>query len=332
MTGRAQGPRARTRGPEQRVRRCVTLDPATPVSEWYYPDTDPNIYLNDHCNIDCVFCSSVNEDRLHTDAEIRRLIELNKHTISFEGGEPTLSKDLPKWIRFAKDSGVRETVLCTNGAVFEKPERVQELVDAGLDVFNINFPAHIDRLYDAITQTKGYFDRRVGAIRNVIELAGGRRTRLHMVVNKFNYQTLPGYADFVIRRFPELFFVEFNMVKVLGYVKQRTFLVPRYPDMEPFLLEAWRRLRAAGIRFMTDGFPLCFHGGFEEDSIDAWKLARGEQKYINEKTRTARCAPCSLSSLCPGPRRDYLELYGDAELRPSAKAPEPLRLRLLRDG
>lgn len=323
---------AARRGPRQRVERCVPLDEKGFESEWYYPDMDPNIYLNDHCNIDCVFCSSVNEDRLHTDEEIKARIDANKHTISFEGGEPTLSKDLVKWVRYAKETGVRETVLCTNGGVFELKERVAELVDAGLDVFNINFPAHIDRLYDAITQTQGYFDRRVQAVRNVIEVAGGRRTRLHMVVNKFNYKILPDYARFVAKEFPSIFFVEYNIIKVLGYVKGRTFLVPKLSEMEPYLLESWDILTRHGIRFMTDGFPLCYMRGHEKDSTDAWKLARGETRYTNEKARTPRCEPCTLKDLCPGPRRDYAELHGDAELRPSALDPAPLKARLLQDG
>lgn len=320
------------RGPLTQVPRCVPLEGSGGGSDWYYPDSDPNVYLNDRCNIDCVFCSSVGEQRLHGDDEIRRLILANKHTVSFEGGEPTLSKDLARWVRFAKDSGVRETVLCTNAAVFERRERIQELLDAGLDVFNVNFPAHVARLYDAITQTRGYFSRRVKAVKNLVAVAGGARVRLHVVVNKFNYAIMPDYARFVREEFPGIFFVEFNMVKVLGYVKSRPFLVPALSDVEPFLLEAWSRLRRARVRFMTDGFPLCFTPGFEADSIDAWKLARGVGLYVNEKARTARCAGCSLAELCPGPRRDYVALRGDAELRPSRLAAGPLRERLLRDG
>lgn len=320
------------RGPHEHVARCVPIDETGGKPDWYYPNTDPNIYLNTHCNIDCVFCSSVNENRLNSDDDIRRLILANKHTISFEGGEPTLSKDLPRWVRFAKDNGVRETVLCTNAAVFEKRERIEELVDAGLDVFNVNFPAHIDRLYDAITGTKGYFDRRVTAVKNLIEVAGGPKVRLHIVVNKFNYMILPDYARFVREEFPGIFFVEFNMIKVLGYVKQRHFLVPTLTEMEPHLLEAWKRLRRYGIRFMTDGFPLCYMPDFESDSIDAWKLARKDSRYINEKSQTPNCAGCSLAALCPGPRRDYVELHGDGELRPSRKDAGVLTKRLLQDG
>ncbi|NNN04455.1 MAG: radical SAM protein [Elusimicrobia bacterium] len=321
-----------TRGPLEHVERCVPLDESGGKPDWYYPETDPNIYLNTHCNIDCVFCSSVNEYRLTSDDDIRRLILANKHTISFEGGEPTLSKDLPKWVRFAKENGVRETVLCTNAAVFENTDRIEELVTAGLDVFNVNFPAHIDRLYDAITQTRGYFHRRVKAVKNLIETAGGAKVRLHVVVNKFNYKIMPDYARFVREEFPGIFFVEFNIVKVLGYVKQRKFLVPTLTDMEPYLLESWARLRRCGIRFMTDGFPLCATPGFEEDSIDAWKLARLERRYINEKAQTPRCTGCTLVELCPGPRRDYVLLHGDGELRPSRKSADALRRRLLRDG
>ena len=320
------------RGPLERVPRCVPIDASGGQPDWYYPDTDPNIYLNDHCNIDCVFCSSVNEKRLHTEEEIRRLILANKHTVSFEGGEPTLSPDLVRWVRFAKDSGVRETVLCTNAAVFESRKRIEELVDAGLDVFNVNFPAHIDRLYDAITQTRGYFERRVGAVKNLIAVAGGPKVRLHVVVNKFNYKILPDYARFVREEFPGLFFVEFNMIKVLGYVKQRPFLVPSLTDMEPHLRECWTRLDRYGIRFITDGFPLCFMEGFESGSIDAWKMARAQSLYINEKARTSRCRGCSLEALCPGPRRDYVEIHGDAELRPSRRDAAALTAVLLRDG
>lgn len=53
-------------------------------------------------------------------------------------GEPSLNKDLPQMIKYAKDSGVASNVeLLSNGTQLT-PELTEKLVGAGLDVLRVS--------------------------------------------------------------------------------------------------------------------------------------------------------------------------------------------------
>ncbi|MDD5658009.1 MAG: hypothetical protein PHF00_12230, partial [Elusimicrobia bacterium] len=93
---------------------------------------EPNVFLTDACNQRCLFCSSAGEDRVQTPAEIRACILANKGGVSLEGGEPALCRHLPKWTRFARRSGVRDIMLCTNGSPFVREAPVRALLRAGV--------------------------------------------------------------------------------------------------------------------------------------------------------------------------------------------------------
>lgn len=284
-------------------------------------ELEPNVFLTDRCNQDCLFCSSVGEDRAQTPREISRCLAACEGSVSIEGGEPTLSKDLASVVRRSRKRGIRDIILCTNASALRGRRRVEELLAAGVTLFNINFPSHREKLFDLLTQTRGRFRGRVRVIRDLVRLAGGRRIRLTCVVNRLNFSTLPGYARFAHKNFPGTLYLEFNLVKVKGRVRERTYLVPRLKEVAPHLAETAAFMEERGARFIMDGFPLCAMRGFEHASIDVYKLTHGDELYLEEKGRTRRCAGCSLRRICAGPRRDYVALYGDAELKPSRKSP-----------
>ena len=279
----------------------------------------PNIFLGSRCNHDCVFCSEGLQDKTQPPDVIRRVIAAKSDTLSIEGGEPTLSKDLETWVKLARKTGVRDIILCTNGVRFGDEAYVRRLCDAGITLFNVNFPAHQEKTFDAATGTQGQFAKRLAAYRALIDVAGGRRVRFNMVVHRLNYLLIPQYVRFVRARFPEIFYIEFNLVKVLGYVERRPYLVPRLADVMPGLLEAMRFMMRARMKFIVDGFPLCVMDGFEWAAIDPLKLYRGDSLYLDEKKKSPKCADCTHGSLCAGPREDYLALYGDGELRTMTK-------------
>ena len=115
------------------------------------------------------------------------------------------------------------------------------------------------------------------------------------------------------------------MIKVLGHVKKRTWLVPRLTDIRPELIKAFKIFDKNGVKFLTDGFPLCLTAGYEDRAIDTFKFAHVKNAlYLGEKEHCAACAKCALKDICPGLRTDYLELYGSAELKASKKDPGPI--------
>lgn len=288
----------------------------------------PNIFLSSTCNHDCVFCSEGLSDTVQTPGQIRAVIAGRPDTLSIEGGEPTLNPKLPDWVRLARKTGVRDIILCSNGVRLSSAAYVRELCEAGVTLFNINFPSHIERAFDAITRTRGQFPRRLEALRVLLDAAGERRVRLNCVVHKLNFITLESYVRFVNRNFPGVYYIEFNMVKDLGYVTARRFLVPPLKEIIPRLTAALALMDRLGMMYICDGFPLCLLPGRECAAIDAYKRMTGNSLYMGEKKKSPRCAGCTLGALCAGPRADYLLIYGDKELRPSSLDPAPIKAHL----
>lgn len=278
---------------------------------------EPCVYPTLRCNQDCVFCSSPGEGREQTQAEVEALVGRGGPTLSIEGGEPTLllRRGLPALAAAAKAAGTRDVVLCTNGAALERPGAVEALLEAGVTEFNVNLPAHEAALFDALTRTSGRFPRRVAAVRNILATAGPGRTRLTHVVCSRNAARLPEFAAWAAGAFPGLRRVSFNLVKVLGYVRADPGLVPRLSEAGPPLRKALAVCRRRGIDAFVDGFPLCHLEGFSDRSVDLQKLPGGDYSHSFEKTHRTACASCARRAGCAGPREDYVELYGDGELR-----------------
>ena len=167
----------------------------------------PNIFLGSRCNHDCLFCSEGLKDKTQSRETIEFVIATTHDTLSIEGGEPTLCRDLEFWVRRAHDRGIRDIILCTNGVRFYDPNYVKRLCDAGITLFNVNFPAHNEKLFNAITRTSAQFGKRLAALRTLVDVAGGRKVRLNMVVNRLNCAMIPHYVRFVKRHLPEIFYI-----------------------------------------------------------------------------------------------------------------------------
>lgn len=278
-------------------------------------ELEPVIHLTKACNHKCIFCSRRDDDPPETEEEIIRIIDTFKDTITFEGGEPTLCKDLTKWIKYAKEKNVKEIMLVTNGFSLDDKDNVKKLLDAGVSIFNINFPSHIEKIYNLLTGSKNYL-KTIKAIHNIIEVAGWEKLRLTYVLNKVNYKYLKGYADFIKKNFEKLFYVEINMIKVLGKVRIRPYLVPKLTEMEKYLLDGFKQFKKLGITFIVDGIPLCYMKGFEDRNIDVFNILTGGKFSLKEKRKQEICMNCNIKEICPGPRIDYTILYGYHHLKP----------------
>jgi MoaA/NifB/PqqE/SkfB family radical SAM enzyme len=301
----------------------VRRDPKAVERVRSFAREEPCVYPSLRCNQDCVFCSSPGEGREQTASEVEALAGRGGPVLSIEGGEPTLlmRRGLPALAAAAKAAGTRDVVLCTNGSALERPEPVRRLLASGVTEFNVNLPAHEPALFDALTRTRGRFPRRVAAVRTILETAGPDRLRLTHVVTSRNAAHLPAFAAWAADAFPGLRRVSFNLVKVLGYVRADTGLVPRLTEAGPPLRAALGVCRDRGLTAYVDGVPLCHLQGFEDRSIDLQKIPDGDFAHAFEKTHRAACAACTLSALCSGPREDYVGLYGDGELKASARDP-----------
>ncbi|MFA6433799.1 MAG: radical SAM protein [Elusimicrobiales bacterium] len=288
------------------------------------------IFITGKCNQNCLFCSAGGLRKTQTAARIKQAIGSGTRTVSIEGGEPTLSQDLAKWVKYARSRGAEEVIVCSNGVRFNDAGYVSSLTDAGVSLFNVNLPSHIERLFDLITQTEGQFQKRLDGLRTLVKTAGGRKIRLTFVITALNYRTMREFAAYIHKNFPEIFYVEFNLVKVLGHTANRAFLVPKLSEMAPYLRDLLKYCKTAGMKIITDGIPLCYLEGFEHLAIDPFKLMTGRNSFLGEKLKPSKCKGCSLGRICAGPRKDYLGLYGPAELARSSKAVRGIAAKIRR--
>ncbi len=116
------------------------------------------ISVNHKCNLRCFFCHAEGyhdeEKELMTPEDIGSLVEILREfgvrSIKLTGGEPLLREDLSEIIAQIRGvNGIKDIGLTTNGTLLD--ERVQGLIEAGLDRININLPSLRREVYQSIT-------------------------------------------------------------------------------------------------------------------------------------------------------------------------------------
>jgi MoaA/NifB/PqqE/SkfB family radical SAM enzyme len=283
------------------------------------------ITLSEECNQKCVFCSAYGVMPAHTDAEIASIIAHADKQVIIGGWEPTVDARLERTVRQVKAAGVRDIALFTNGILLADKKYADRLIDAGVTIFHINFPAHIGKLSDAITQCPGAFKRRVSAIKHLLTRRDRAGVSLCFVVSSVNYKVLPAYAEYVADNFFGIEYITLNMVCITGLAQVTVSLVPKLKDIEPYLGAAARVFMKRRIRCIIDNVPLCRMRGFEYASMTARSaVIDGIVPTNTGYLRPACCAKCTLKQLCMGLRRDYLDLNDASELLPSRRSAGPI--------
>ncbi|MFH1235129.1 MAG: radical SAM protein [Candidatus Diapherotrites archaeon] len=278
------------------------------------------VQVNRECNQACLYCSSFYADAPN-DKMIERQIMAEKDQIVLSGGEPLLRTDLPKLVKLASKQGVNEIELQSNGTLFFYPETAKKLVDAGVTIFNIALPSHIESICDRITRAKGFFGKRVQGIKNL--LAAGANVRITLVICSLNKDGLSGYAKFVAKNFPGIKILEFNTVKIEGLARENQWLVPPLGSFDKGLASALKYCKSRGITALVDGVPLCHLQGFEKCSVDLLKIKKGRAERLHAaKEKGKKCGKCSIGKICLGVRKGYLALHGEGQLAPSGISPK----------
>ena len=208
----------------------------------------------------------------------------------------------------------------TNGIMLTRynPRRLRLIVGL-VDFFNVNFSAHTPELDLAVTETPGAFDWRVKGIRH---LAGmGAKVRLNYIVHELNYRHCPDFVPFAAKELTGFSWIQFSYCKGMGRAKGNRMVMPRFEEAAPYLNAAFKMCDEKGVGFDVDHIPVCFMMDYKEHHADYRKMREAKSGvHLSEKQKVADCDSCAMRDRCPGPRRDYLEIYsGEAGIvRPSA--------------
>ncbi len=268
--------------------------------------------INGVCNIKCVFCSAHGRTGGYELPDLLKEINDDRTGhVQISGGDPMMRRPLEVLaiVAHAKKQG-KIVEFQTNGVLVEKwpPRRLSQLTGL-IDFWNINFSAHTPELDEAVTLTPGAFDARSRGVRRLLTL--GKPVRLNYIVHEQNYRHAEDFVRFAAKAFPGFAWIQFSYVKGMGRAKGNAMVMPRFRDAAPFLTRAFRACDELGVNFDVDHIPVCFVLEWKDRHADYRKMREAQPgRHLAEKQQVADCDGCAMRELCPGPRKDYIEVYG----------------------
>jgi len=153
------------------------------------------------CNLNCICCDlSKMKNRALSQGEVVKIIDkLRSYKVNYlflTGGEPTLRKDLPKIIRYAKQKLGCKVYLSTNGINLDSI-LTKSLIKSGLDTIDISIYSHDPLIYDKITGVTGSHQILFKNIHNINKIVSKSKLILKasVVIMNYNYNNIYRLID-----------------------------------------------------------------------------------------------------------------------------------------
>ena len=281
------------------------------------------------CNYNCYFCYYKHKLNEKTSSDIifkriKKLYELGCRDFDISGGEPSIDKNLPEYIKYIKSLDINNKISClSNGYGFTNINRLKELKDLGLS--EILFSLHgTKNTHDLIVQTENAFEKIIKAIKNAISL--NMKVRINSTITSINYKEI------------NTEFLETLKELNLDKISQINFLPLNYFDQnrnnsEEFDYESiscefkkfidYTRSIQDKIEVNIRYFPLCYMKGYEkyvktyydhifdkgdwnicwysykEDSVDNFYKTILDQR-ISRYLKFDECKKCKYFDRCDG--------------------------------
>jgi pyruvate-formate lyase-activating enzyme len=302
-----------------------------------YPDDVPAeaiVRLNIACNQHCFFCNTdARAQNLHeTPERVRRYIEENRNALylSFTGGEPTLNPHILRYIRYAKEQGLRRIIIQTNAMMASYASFADKLVAAGLTGAFVSLHAPSSELSDRITATPGSWEVTLRGLRNLLDR--GVEVEMNTVINPMNFAHLGVHARFVAKTFPEIVAISLSFVAPTGFCVASERTIPSIKEVQPHLFEALDVFQQANIPAIIPdrcGIPLCTVRGYEHHHEALMRSPfAGSGILTDDHQKHAGCKRCVWDERCIGYWKDAIAVHGDAALVPVEEEVdvEPIRM------
>ncbi|MFW6014329.1 MAG: radical SAM protein [Candidatus Nanoarchaeia archaeon] len=290
------------------------------------------IELTNKCNQDCLFCirprhSSFSMSTSEAKGVINRM--KNNDMIVFTGGEPTIRKDLPELVEYAKKEGINRIEIQSNGVLLKNKDFVKALKEAGLDKANIALHSANPEVMNMLTRTKTFYST-IEGITNLHKL--NIEVEYAFIINSLNYTDIKKTVEFVFEKYGKVSLFSFIFVRPEESGWENSNIIPRYTDIKAYLHESMQYCSENNIPFNVEYVPFCFLGEFMENSVDYKRILQktkmvnywkeeGKRKedtsFIkNFQSMGPQCKFCKFYHICPGVRKNYAKLYGTYELFP----------------
>ncbi|MFP4400776.1 MAG: radical SAM protein [Candidatus Woesearchaeota archaeon] len=296
------------------------------------------IELNNTCNQDCLFCIRPRKDKmtLTTKQAKEKIYDARKNDmLVLTGGEPTIRKDLPELVSYAKSIGIKRIQIQTNAAALKDFDYTNKLKESGLDKASVALHSHIKEKSDKITRSVSFYDTIKGILnlyKNNIEVGYA------IIINKINQGDVCDLTNFIKDKFKKIELISYIFVRAEESALENKWIVPRYTDIQKDLEKAMKFCINNKISFNVEYVPLCFLDGFEKYSVEIERIKKDismKNYWINKEKRTEdkkfldrlyikapQCKVCFLNDVCQGIRKNYASIYGTNEFYPVYKNKE----------
>lgn len=223
------------------------------------PQTErTQIFIGTKCSYKCPFCyySTMRDMENRPERVLEQLKFVKDYgmlDVEFTGGEPGEDKYILRHIRDAKQLGMRQICVITNGNGFHDEDFFTQAVEAGLNEVLVSLHGFCKVNHNNITGVWDSWDRAVKTMINANKM--GLILRINCTVGLINYHSLEQHADFVKQFRPTS--VNYLPVNLWGDAARRTIEVSYYV-MGPRIENAIDRIKET-VPFINVRFiPNCF--------------------------------------------------------------------------
>ena len=280
------------------------------------------VKINNKCNSNCCFCADSAEVRNQPDFDYSKLIyDLEENRKKFDsliisGGEPTIYKNILKYINYAKDiCKYKRITLTTNGFLLAYDSFTDKLIKNGIDSFIISFIASNKKTYDTVTKVKGSFKYATKALSNLKKR--NQEVRINIVPHKLNYKDIEKTIEFLIKQKVDSIQISFMDPIGSSVVNNKSTLAVTYTKLMPYIKTAFKIANKLDFnKLYIENFPICIAKDFIDNISDLKKPDENKDYYNACKTKPEKCKKCSYFNVCDGIWKAYLEQFGDEEIKP----------------
>ncbi|MBU2530186.1 MAG: radical SAM protein [Elusimicrobia bacterium] len=271
------------------------------------------------CNQECVFCSypgkNTKSESYDFNEFCRDIKSSKEKLIQISGGEPFLlgGLHLLKLVLFAAKNNKKIEIQTNASLIKDVPleilKKLIKAVNLSGGYFNINLSA-ADSIMDAKVAGVGHiFTAKIKGIK--LLLKHGAEIRLTYIICRSNYRQVPQFVKFIAKKSPGIKWVQFSFVKAMGKALTKK-IVPKYSAVSKYIIRAASLCQENKIKCEIDHIPLCMLGAYYRLNVDIGKMTWNKKGlHRKEKIHVKKCLKCEYVNICPGPRKDYLKIYGD---------------------
>lgn len=294
------------------------------------------IHVTEVCNNRCAFCTTgwINAEqgnrlehvpRERIRAQLEDAFRAGARRALFQGGEPTMRRDLGELLDDARRVGYAATTIFTNARIAASRAGARWIADMEPTWLQVSIQGGTPETHDASVVARGAFDQTIRGTRRLLEL--GLRVKVNVVLTAHAVASLRELAALLVELRPEE--VGLDTVKPSAAFAPRRAeyagLVPRFDSFVPALRDAVRTMHDGGVAVSLTSFPACVApelAPWVSEEAGTTRVAqtaglvvlKRDWKWANQ-VKTDACSGCAYDPLCGGLQRGYAEVHGTTELR-----------------